>query len=171
MSGPLGTIILASAAMVLAATIVGVPQSTQRALLVPTDSCSLEALGRAAAADTSHLRRVTHNSTPGKSGEGGETTLYYDGDRPRVVVITYFGETGQTVVWYYLAAPDQYIVQQEVIEYDQPISSRSQPVIARRLPSTLYVCGDTVRDPVSEHELAQIRSDLRAVLAAPAERH
>lgn len=132
---------------------------------VATDTCSLEALGRAAAVDTTRLRRVKRDAAPGKSAEGGETTIYYQGDRPRVIVISYYGETGRTVVRYYLAAPDQFLVQQEVIDYAEPISTRAQPVIASRLPSSLYVCGETVRDPVTQEDLAEIRSDLRAALA------
>jgi hypothetical protein len=77
----------------------------------------------------------------------------------------------QTLVRYYLAAPDQFIVQQELIEYSLPISIRSQPVIVSRLPSTVYVCGETIKDPVSPGELAQIRSDVRAVLSRRDRRH
>ncbi len=134
---------------------------------VPSDSCSVEALGRAAAVDTARLRRVKRDAAPAESAEGGETTIYYQGVRPRVIVISYYGETGQTVVRYYLAAADQFVVQQEVLEYAEPISSRAQPVIASRLPSTLYVCGETTKDPVSQEDFARIRSDLRSVLAQP----
>jgi hypothetical protein len=131
----------------------------------------MEALGRAAVADTSHLRRVRRESAPGKSTEGGETTIYYEGDQPRVVVISYYGETGRTVVRYYLAALDQFLVQQEAIEYAEPISTRGQPVIVRRMPSTLYICGESIRDPIGQEELAQIRSDLRAALADLGQKH
>ena len=129
------------------------------------DTCSVETLGRAAAVDTAQLRRVKRESAPGKSTEGGETAIYYQGDRPRVIVIAYYGETGRTVVRYYLAAPDQYVAEQEVIDYAEPISMRARPVPASRRPSALYVCGETVKDPVSQEQLAQIRSDLRAALA------
>jgi hypothetical protein len=131
------------------------------------DTCSVETLGRAAAVDTAQLRRVKRESAPGKSAEGGETMIYYQGDRPRVIVIVYYGETGRTVVHYYLAAPDQFVAEQEVIDYAEPISMRARPAIASRRPSTLYVCGETLKDPVSAEELRQIRSDLRAALSPP----
>lgn len=156
----IGTIL--SASMGHAGSLLGLRRHS-----VATDTCSVEALGRAAAVDTTRLRRVDRDAAPGKSAEGGETTIYYQGDRPRVIVISYYGETGQTVVRYYVAAPDQFLVQQEVLEYAAPISTRAQPLIASRLPSTLYVCGETVKDPVSQEVLARIRSDLRAVLAQP----
>jgi len=131
----------------------------------------VETLGRAAAVDTVQLRRVKRESAPGKSTEGGETAIYYQGDRPRVIVVSYYGETGRTAVRYYLAAPDQYMVEQEVIDYAEPINMRARPVIASRRPSTLYICGETVKDPVSQEELTQIRSDLRAALAQPGRSH
>jgi hypothetical protein len=37
-------------------------------------TCSVEALGRAAAVDTTHLHRVKRESAPSKSAEGGATT-------------------------------------------------------------------------------------------------
>ena len=162
---------LALGAMLLTATDVGVPSTGRKANAGPADTCSMERLGRAAAADTSHLRRVRRESAPGKSAEGGETTIYYEGDRPRVVVISYYGETGRTVVAYYLAAPDQFLVQQEALEYAEPISTRGQPVITTRVPSTLYICGEAVIDPVGQDELAQLRSDLRAVLGGTGQEH
>ncbi len=129
------------------------------------DTCSVEALGRAAAVDTAPLRRVKRESAPGRSAEGGRTTIYYDGPQPRVIVITYFGETGRSVTHYYLASPDQFLVQQEIIRYEEPITHQLPPVIASRQPSTLYVCGETLKDPISQQELQEIRGDLRAVLA------
>jgi hypothetical protein len=135
------------------------------------DTCSVETLGRAAAVDTAQLRRVKRESAPGKSTEGGETTIYFQGDRPRVIVISYYGETGRTVVRYYLAAPDQYVAEQEVVDYTEPISMRARPVIASRRPSALYVCGESVKDAVSQQELTQIRSDLRAALAPSGRSH
>src|SRR5216117_1068998 len=117
------------------------------------DTCSVETLGLAAAVDTAQLRRVRRESAPGKSPEGGETTIYYQRDRPRVIIILYYGETGRTVVRYYLAAPDQFLVQQEVIGYEEPITHRAPPVIASRQPSTLYVCGETLKEAIGQEEL------------------
>ena len=42
----------------------------------------------------------------GKSTEGGETAIYYQGDRPRVIVVSYYGETGRTAVRYYKPAAE-----------------------------------------------------------------
>jgi hypothetical protein len=114
--------------------------------------------------DTTHLHRVKRESAPSKSAEGGATTIYYERDQPRVIVIEYYGETGRTVVRYYLAAPDQFLVEQEVLRYEESITMRVPPVIASRQPSTLYLCGETRVDPVSEQEIAEIRSDVRAAL-------
>lgn len=130
-----------------------------------TDSCSIETLGRAAAADTTKLQRVTKESAPGRSAEGGETTVYLENKQPKVVVVVYYGETGKTVARYYLSAATDYLVEQEVIGYRQPLSSKSQPAVAFRVPSVTYVCGATVKSPVSERELSDLQSDLKTVLS------
>jgi NTF2 fold immunity protein len=136
-----------------------------RAALV-RESCTVEALGRAAAADTSRLRRVRLTSPPpSPSAEGGETTAYYDGDKLRVIVIQYYGETGMAVVRYYLAGRDQYLVQREELRYTEPISVQSHSIIATRIPSTVYVCGRTSKASLATDNVAQLRSDLESVLA------
>ncbi len=135
------------------------------------DTCSVQMLARAAAVDTSRLRRVNVAQAPDKSAEGGETTFYYQGDEPRVVVITFYGETGRTVVRYYLAARDKYVAEQEVITYAEPISVRSRPVIIARQPSVLYVCGESRKDPLNRDELEAIGSDLRSVLNTVGGKH
>ncbi len=128
------------------------------------DSCSVKALARAAAADTTRLRRVAWDSAPGKSAEGGQTTVFYDGIQPRVILITYYGETSRTVARYYLAAPDQYIVEQETVEYAEPIGVKAHPVLKSRRPSTIYVCGQQAQDGVEPNEFALVRTDLKSVL-------
>jgi hypothetical protein len=134
-------------------------------LFLIADSCTIERLGRAAAADTSRLRRVKLESAPSESAEGGETTAYYDGDQPRVIVTNYFGETGRAVVRYYLASRDQYVVQREELRYAEPISVQSHPVVSVRIPSTLYVCGRSSKSPLASDDVAHIRSDLDSTLA------
>lgn len=128
------------------------------------DTCSTNILARAAATDTTHLRRVEWDSAPTKSAEGGHTTVFYEGARPRVVVVMYYGETGRTVARYYLATPGQYLVEQEVVEYAEPITANSQPTLKSRRPSTLYVCGGAVQDGLVQDELATLQADLDSVL-------
>jgi hypothetical protein len=81
-----------------------------------------------------------------------------------VVVITYYGESGRTVARYYLAAPDQYLVEQESVEYAEPITTKTRPVLKSRKPSAVYVCGKVVYHGVEQNELALIRGDLETVL-------
>lgn len=142
----------------------GTVRPATRASLV-ADSCTIESLGRAAAADTARLRRVNLKSAPSASAEGGETTAYYDGDQPRVIVTNYFGETGRAVVRYYLAGRDQYLVQREELRYAEPISVQSHPIVSIRIPSTVYICGRTSKSPLASDDVAQIRSDLDSTLA------
>lgn len=129
------------------------------------DTCSIERIGRAAAADTSRLRRVKLEFAPGASSEGGETIVYFDGAQPRVIVITYFGETGRAVIRYYLAAPDQYLVEREELRYTASIGTRSRPVATVRIPSTIYVCGSVSENPLTSNNVAHIRSDLDSTMA------
>ncbi len=140
-----------------------VPPVTRASFIA--DSCTIESLGRAAAADTSRLRRISLKSAPSASAEGGETTAYYDGDQPRVIVTTYFGETGRATVRYYLAGRNQYLVEREELRYAEPISVQSHPIVSIRIPSTVYICGKTSKSPKALDDVAQIRSDLDSTLA------
>ncbi len=129
-----------------------------------SDSCTIDVLGRAAVVDTSRMRHVSRSSAPSESAEGGRTTVYFQDDRPRVIIIQYFGETGQVVVRYYLATPQQYVVQREELRYAAPISVQSHPVIVSRLPSTLYVCAGKSVDPLDADEKHGIQTDMDSTL-------
>jgi len=130
-----------------------------------TDSCDIERLERAAATDTTRLKRIKLDAAPDQSAEGGETVAYFDCKQPRVIVITYFGETGRAIVRYYLADRDHYLVEREKFRYKQPISVQSRPVLLARIPSAKYVCGKNAVDPVSPDDLAHARSALESTLA------
>lgn len=138
---------------------------TSRRQVYTTDSCSMDAIGRTAAVDTSRMRRLTRALAPGESAEGGEMTAYFQQDQPRVVVIQYFGETGKTIVRYFLASPDQYLVEREELRYARPISINSRPTIVARLPTTLYVCGTTSTAPSAPADVKQVRAELDSALA------
>jgi hypothetical protein len=129
-----------------------------------SDSCTVDVLGRGVVVDTLRMRRVSRSSAPSESAEGGKTTVYYQGDRPRVITIQYFGETGQAIVRYYLTTPQQYVVQREELRYAAPVSVQSHPVIVSRLPSTLYVCAGKSVDPLDADEKHGIQTDMDSTL-------
>jgi hypothetical protein len=128
------------------------------------DSCAPEILGGAAAVDTSHLRHVSRPSAPGRSTEGGETTVYYVGRRPRVVVIRYFGETGRATIVYYVLDSARYTVQREAVRYAASIGAQNNPMAVSRLASTLYVCNGGYVDPLGLDDKEGIKKDLDSTL-------
>ena len=153
------TVIIASAAVARLGA-----QAPGRATATDGD-CSLDSLGLAAAADTSHMQHRTSPLPVGESTEGGEATVYYDGGRPRVVVILYAGEMGREVVRYYLYSSKRYVVEREQLRYEVPISVQSTPHIVSRLPSVLYVCGAGTVQSLTPDDVKDIRSALDSTLA------
>lgn len=133
--------------------------------LVDGSECSADSLGKAAASDTSKMRRRTVSLPLGEATEGGEATVYYEAGRPRVVVIVYGGEMGQEIRRYYLATPTEYVVQREQVRYEVPITVQSTPRIVSRLPSVLYVCGARTRETLAADDVRDIRSALDSTLA------
>jgi len=142
----------------------GTPAATLSSHEGASDSCTADMLGRGAVLDTSRLRRVSRSSAPSESAEGGRTTVYFQDHRPRVIVIQYFGETGQVTVRYYLTRPQEYMVQREELRYAAPISVQSHPLIASRILSTLYECAGRSVDPLDAEERRGIQTDVDSTL-------
>jgi len=127
--------------------------------------CSLDSLGGVAALDTAKLRRRTASLPVGESTEGGEVTVFYQADRPRVVVVVYAGEMGMETVRYNLYSASAYLVEREQVRYAVPISIKSTPHVVSRLPSVVYVCGSRTLEPLADNDLRDIRNALDSSLA------
>ncbi len=67
-----------------------------------------------------NYRKVTEDLT-GFSAEGGELELYLDGDQPRAVFVTFYGETGRADEKYYFDKHGEVIfVDRQESHYNEP---------------------------------------------------
>ena len=121
--------VLASSAMLTAALSV---TSAQRS------GCDPRVLGEAVVADTTRLRHV-EISPSGESAEGSAIDVYYDGAKPRVVVVAYFGETGKAVTRFFLRDSANFVQERENVYYARPIGVGKTEVMSR-VRQVAYFC-------------------------------
>jgi len=103
-------------------------------------------LRTAAAIDTSKLGRREVDGPPDKSAEGSTIVEFRDALQPKLLVVTYFGETGRTWYAYYFASPTSYLLRIHEERYAAPLTAES-PVVADSSSRELVVCNGALRQP------------------------
>jgi hypothetical protein len=135
------------------------------------DDCSADSLSQAVAIDVSHLRHRRKLVETDQATGGEEVTVYYDADRPRMAVVKFGGEMGQTTLRYYLTSSSKYVVDWEEIRYGVPITVQATPRVVSRLRAVVYVCDSTTVDPLTREKIADIRMTLDSALIKVAKAH
>jgi len=117
-------------------------------------------------ADTLKLTRADSVELPGGHGEGETAAVYAEKGTPRVAVVRVRGETGFTIVAYFIAGPGAFVAVGELRRYELPINMTPKVKVDRRFPFTMYVCGDSALSPLMESALPGMREDVAAILEA-----
>jgi len=111
------------------------------------------------------MERRTLRLAVGEASDGGETTIYYQAGQPRVIAILYGGEMGQLTDRYYLAGRHAYVLQRERLRYAKPLTVQSDAPVVSRLPSVLYVCGQSELSQFDPKEVEHLKAALDSALA------
>jgi hypothetical protein len=150
---------------------VGMPHPLEKRGLPYTDPsaaavCSMDRLARAAAADTTQLRREQRRYFSESLHQMVEPRIYADKEGPRVVVLSILGETGATYLTYWLLDDRSFLLERAELRYDVSVNIQSTPKIIARMPTVTYVCdGRVLGAPTDEgfdNELDALRDALRA---------
>lgn len=112
-----------------------------------TLACSVATLAHALAADTTRLRRVRRGGAGGRSTEGTDASLFYDGATPRVIHAVYYGETGTLTLRYYLQDSVSFVVDRDEVRYERPITAGPVRVATRTRSFTYFCRGRPIASP------------------------
>ena len=86
------------------------------------------------------MERETLKGPLAGTSEGAEVTVYYASHAPRLIVATFFGETGRATNRYYLRDTATFVLEREELDYARPISVERRPRIVSRVKSVTYFC-------------------------------
>ena len=100
-----------------------------------SSQCTRNTLSRALAIDTTRLTRRDYQDVVSETSEGMLLSVYQDSSA-RVLVATYFGESGKTVDRNYISSPTDFAVVHSEIHYSRPIYDQSAPQIAAQKQQT-----------------------------------
>jgi hypothetical protein len=100
-------------------------------------------LRAAAEVDTTKLQRREIDGPTGESAEGSTIVEFRDSIQRRLLVVTYFGETGRTRYAYYFTSPTSYLQRAVEERYAAPLTT-TPPSVASSTRSEVLVCNGTL---------------------------
>lgn len=100
-------------------------------------------LGAASAIDTTKLQRRAIDGATGESAEGSTIVEFRDSVQRRLLIVTYFGETGRTRYAYYFTSPTSYLQRTIEERYAAPLTT-TRPTIADSTRTEVFVCNGAV---------------------------
>jgi len=109
----------------------------------------LSELLAAAGVDTAKLQRRTINGPADESAQGSTIAEFRDSAQRRVLVVTYFGETGRTRYAYYFASRTSYLQRTLEERYAGPITT-ALPTIVDTATTEVFVCDGALKQPVAD---------------------
>lgn len=100
-------------------------------------------LPAASAIDTTKLQRRAIDGATGESAEGSTIVEFRDSVQRRLLIVTYFGETGRTRYTYYFISPTSYLQRAIEERYAAPLTA-TRPVVADSTKTEVLVCSGTL---------------------------
>lgn len=156
------------AALVLITTATGLregsrPANPQRAAQEKRD-CSLFHLGELLNLDSTKLRRAKATAIPEQHAEGARAQAYFDGNAPRIVVATFFGESGRSTERYFIGDSLDFVVDREEMYYRQPLDASKISYVSR-VHTVYYFCGGSLVQAHSPGVASRLRGRFDRLVA------
>jgi hypothetical protein len=119
------------------------------------------------ATDSATLRRVDRPAPPGQSTAGGDAAVFYERSTPRLIRVTFLGETGRTQERYYVLDSLSFVRVRAVTTYAKPITVEPDPVAASTASDTIWVCGGRALARTDSTPVQDAVTTVRQLLSAP----
>ncbi len=137
-------------------------QESSGRLHVSQTACSIAQLRRLLAIDTTSMLRVSRTIALGDATEGSEVEIFLDKNEPRILHVTYYGETGRAQEAYYLADSESFVRIRREVRYSAPVTVERTPRIQSSATDSLWACNG---QPILAVDSATAPTALRAVHA------
>lgn len=134
------------------------------AQVMQSDTCGVARIGRALAVDTLTLRRSTGQDRTLRTTEGNSFSAFYAGDSLKVLILSNYRETGQSVTTYYFLTPDDYVISYSESFYDVPVGYPQPSKVVSKYDQFFYVCGGQVLGSGVHVKPEELQGRLRRVL-------